>query len=148
MERVRLFEAVVELSSTMAAWALLLIGSWATVTVLSNEKMRPSWEQFGGWRLIYILLIISTGFAVCSIYQNTKISEELVTYARDEARLAKARIDKDETLIAKNVDMIKECFKRMLKRYRCQRYSFLVAVCFMGLWLALYMVWWIFCQKI
>ena len=145
----------------MAAWALLLIGSWATVTVLANKEMRPPNGQCGGWRLIYILLLLGCISSACSIYWSNRISSESVAYAMTEARLTKAKADKNKAYlaaknkahiaanekIATNENMILPHFNKMENYYENQRTSFYFAAGCVIFWLLLYMLWWIWFQK-
>ena len=127
----RLAELFKESSKTMTTWALSIIGGWATVTLLSSDKMRPPRRK---WRLIYLFFMLGCVCSVISIVFANLISRDFIALHMPVA--------------IRDVELIKEIVRdAMNTNYGWQLYSLMGAVACLGVWLILFTIWWIFCQK-
>lgn len=119
------FEAAAAYSETLMGWVLLVLGG-SVVALLQRSYLRPNSKQI---RLTYLLFVVGWGFLARSIFFGTKVQEVLLAFhfqrTPDFSKL-RSTINSD-----------------LLKQVRSLEYGLLA----FGLWLAIYLAWWIFTKQ-
>lgn len=120
-EAITPFETASEYAKTLAGWALLLLGG-SVLALMQDSYLRPKSRWL---RCMYLLFPIGWWFLAKSIFFGTKAYEVLLS--------AKFSSQPDmPTLVAEiNEDLVQQID------------SFMYALYALGLWLLLYLAWWI-----
>ena len=116
--------SVEKISGKTVAWSLTLIGG-TFLAILSDEYIHPDDKRF---KLVYLLFLVGWGCIAKSIYHGMNIS--------GRAAAADLHVD-DRKLLATVFTDCNSDFDRQLKWFR---YGLVV----FGVWLVLYLCWWIF----
>jgi hypothetical protein len=119
-------KAVTDISVSLNGWALLILGGTLAV-MLSNSYRKPPFP----YRLIFLIVFPSLG---CLIYALERGSHVQATYA---ALLLRPRTDA----------VAHQQFSEANTALAAQVQWFEIAVVLLAIWLALYLIWWIFLDR-
>ena len=114
-------------SNTMISWSLSIVGG-SLLTILSESYIQPSYTPF---RLAYLLFGVGWTFIGISIYFGRNITQ---------SKMAAALYDQND-------DNLKEILKRINKYYLKQLRFFNFSLAAFGIWLILYLIWWILAES-
>jgi hypothetical protein len=113
-------QAIISASNNIASWSLSLLGA-TLLAVLSSSYIKP----LGKWsKLIYLLFIPGWVFLALSIKCNDTITRRGIAATIDPNRIPSI------------VDKMNDEFALQLKDFNIALYLF-------GLWLLLFLLWWI-----
>jgi multisubunit Na+/H+ antiporter MnhB subunit len=115
------FESAASYSETLSGWSLAILGG-SVLALLQRSYLRPENKYV---RAAYILFGVGWVFLACSIYFGTKVQEVLLSF------LAQRQPDFNSLRGTINDDLTNQV--------NYLGYGLLA----FGLWLALYVIWWI-----
>ena len=128
MERMNRFfntiESIENGSNKVISWSLSVVGG-SLVVILSNNYIKPDCQLF---KMAYILFGVGWFFIGFSIYNGRNITN---------SKIAAVLYDQNE-------ENLKEILKNVNKYYKRQLTNFNLSLFAFGLWLILYLLWWIF----
>jgi hypothetical protein len=122
MELLSALKVVVDSSTTMTAWALSLVAA-SIAAIVSTSYLRPSNERV---RLIYLLYLSGWLFLGVSIYFGDRVSRRYVA-----AQFV-------------NEGVLRTIAEKVNRDYGCQQTVLMIGLLTFGLWLTLFLLWWIF----
>jgi len=111
-------------SSTISSWSLSVVGG-SLLAVLSTSYIRPETVYL---RLFYFLFVFGWIFIAISIYHGVNISGR--SMAAD--------------FFSEDNKMLEDIFSKSNSDYKNQLAYFKKALFVFGIWLMLYLLWWIF----
>src|SRR5436309_15005864 len=115
------FESAASYSETLSSWALAVLGG-SVLALLQRSYLRPENKLI---RSAYLLFGIGWAFLARSIFSGTKVHEVLLSFLAQRQP---------------NFDILRDAIGEDLARQVDNLNYGLLAF---GLWLALYVVWWI-----
>lgn len=119
------FEAAAAYSQTLMGWVLLVLGG-SVVALLQRSYLRP---ESKGIRFTYLLFAFGWAFLARSIYFGTQVQQVRLAFLFTKTPKFPALRK------ALNLDL--------LRQVRSLEYGLLV----FGLWLAIYLIWWIWTKQ-
>lgn len=123
----RLFNCIKSIekgSSKISAWSLSIIGG-SLLAILSNDYLHPSQP---GLKMIYLLFIVGWIFIGKSFYNGKKIIGKSIA----------TELNKN------NKEALKATFEDCNEFYSRQLRFFNLGLLIFGIWLLLYLLWWVF----
>ena len=118
-------EAAAAYSETLMGWVLLVLGG-SVVALLQRSYLRPESRSM---RLTYLLFVLGWAFLARSIFFGTRVQQVLLAFL----------FQRNPNFSALRNTLNKD----LLKQVRNLEYGLLA----FGLWLAVYLVWWIFTKQ-
>ena len=122
------WEGALAFSQTLSQWALLIVAGSIVVLVGSSYR-RP---RILTYRLIYMCFLPGWLFLGYSLYYGMQVQQKYVAFILKTSR--------DATDTSRMAEAIRSFLG-------CQRWSLEWALVSFGLWLVLYLLWWLFNQE-
>ena len=116
---------IAQSSSTIVGWCVMALGG-TFIVILSSSFVRPK-ELY--WRLSYLLFLPAW---VCLIW-SVKKGDEIA------GRIIAATVAKENSL-----DIYNKTMSAINQNFVTQRDLFIASLCFLFLWLCIYLVWFVF----
>lgn len=126
MEFGEALKTVVAASETLVTWCLATLGA-SVAAIVGTGYLRPPGRWF---RQIYLLFLPGWLFLGISLFHGAKVPGLYVT-----AQLTDER------------EKIREIFHAMNQASLSQQTTFSIALVFFGIWLVLFLLWWIYGQQ-
>ncbi|SEM24873.1 hypothetical protein SAMN05661044_04673 [Olivibacter domesticus] len=111
-------------SNKITTWALSVVGG-TFIIILTSDYLKPEKFEF---KLVYLLFIVGWILMGVSIYCAKEITGSTIA----------------SELYSDNLESLKEIFKRCNNLYSKQIRYFNLGLLMFGIWLVLFLIWWIF----
>jgi hypothetical protein len=122
----KFFEAAQTLAQGLSQWSLLIIGG-SLVIIVSTSYYRPANPRI---RAAYFLFIPAWMCLAVSIYQGIRVQRSYVAYLVG-------------TRQGPNVQLSNQIAETVADATRKQILSLQIALVFVGIWLVIYVLWWV-----
>jgi hypothetical protein len=122
----KFFEAAQTLAQGLSQWSLLIIGG-SLVIIVSTSYYRPANSRV---RAAYFLFVPSWLCLAISIYQGIRVQRSYVAYLVGSRQ-------------GPNAQLSNQIAETMADATRKQILSLQIALVFVGIWLVIYVFWWV-----